>query len=159
MKKIKKFLVLYRQRGVAYKTVNESTAGWSSPGHSALPPRLNNVKGEKRRRELRVLFFFFFFLFFSLSSFSGLFRAPQRTHCRMRRAIVAHCRSRATDDFPLIDVSRVYEILCLWWPYNVYTRCATRDARDMLERLLPYLGLAFEIWYNLKIIFDNFQMT
>lgn len=35
--------VSFKQRGVAYKTVNESTAGWSSPGL-----RLNNVEARER---------------------------------------------------------------------------------------------------------------
>lgn len=35
--------VSFKQRGVAYKTVNESTAGWSS-----LRLRLNNVEARER---------------------------------------------------------------------------------------------------------------
>lgn len=35
--------VSFKQRGVAYKTVNESTAGWSSPRL-----RLNNVEARER---------------------------------------------------------------------------------------------------------------
>lgn len=45
----------FRQRGVAYKTVNESTAGWSSPGL-----RLNNVEasGEQEEEEAELFLSF-----------------------------------------------------------------------------------------------------
>lgn len=80
-------LVSFKQRGVAYKTVNESTAGWSSPRL-----RLNNVEARERawrdlwRREeepslfpLSVVLSLTFFLPFSssiyLSPFLFLFLA------------------------------------------------------------------------------------
>lgn len=64
--------VTRRQRGVAYKTVNESTAGWSGPGL-----RLNNVEARASMEALgiheRVQFCFYSFTSTLRVFFSSLF--------------------------------------------------------------------------------------
>lgn len=65
--------VSFKQRGVAYKTVNESTAGWSSPGL-----RLNNVEARERawrgprRKGGDSVSFLLFSLFAALSLFHSV---------------------------------------------------------------------------------------